>query len=76
MSVDVCARGRWQKWGYGSYQIPASGLAGAAQLVVGGEDDEDLGSHGYLSTHRFCKGKVQYVVVAVVVVKVLKNAGR
>lgn len=28
-----------------SYQVPTSGLSGGAHLVVGGEDDEDLGSH-------------------------------
>lgn len=28
-----------------AYQVPASGLAGGTKLVVGGEDDEDLGSH-------------------------------
>lgn len=32
--------------GLETYQIPARGLTGVAQLVVGGEDDEDLvGSH-------------------------------
>lgn len=74
--IDSVARQIAEVGGYGSYQVPASGLAGAAHLVVGGENDEDLGSHGYLSTRswRFCMGKVRYVVVvaAVVVVKVLK----
>lgn len=32
-----------------SYEVPACGLAGGAQLVVGGEDDEDLRSHGCLT---------------------------
>ena len=29
--------------GGGTDQVPARGLAGVAQLVVGGEDNEDLG---------------------------------
>ena len=30
-----------------AYEVPACGLAGVAQLVVGGEDDEDLGGVGH-----------------------------
>jgi hypothetical protein len=36
-------RGRSEGKREGAYQIPPRGLAGVAQLVVGSEDDEDLG---------------------------------